>query len=272
MVKYKMTGGREIEMYKKMSAPMRTIVALVFLCLPHANGQDKFNDKITEPVSFFRNYFNVKMPKRGEYESPEEYAKRIPTFDTSKFYYFPSHFETHYEFEDRLLHIDLHDFNYPHVHTEFASAGIELASGTTNLGKYVGTNAFGVKKEITKLSIHTYNVTDIRLNTTIEDMLVESGHYYADGDQENYVRIDTTLDPKRAKSFAQNLAVAFKMRLCGHDDGVQFQFDNTSEPTVDNPWKIYTVVHDVHGFLDEIILYDKVSKKIYLKLSNQKPQ
>jgi len=203
---------------------------------------------------------------KGEYETTEDYNKRYSPMDLSSIYAF--------KLESELSGVKIGDYNADNkslpvfIKNFFGIVDIVYVGGKESpnflinyeinrMGSYIGSNAFGAKKEISKRT-RTYYALAVDNHDAIKP---DWKNWYDDLDLTLNV---AELEVQDAKNLKANLAVLVVCKA--YDESMLTHYDTRrGEPKIDYPYDDIINGYWINVKVLELWLYNYKSGKVYLK-------
>jgi len=245
-----------------------SVIALLILLNIPALSQIKFNKKLDSPSKIIDGIFKVKEPVKDEFETQEQFLKRLPIIDSTKFYYFAIPCETLYNIEDSTLRIS---FNNVNQFSNEKKVIILIASKETQNKSYKASNVYGREVKVDSYNFKEYYLCYIFPKTIkiiykgiekIFDWFDCFKKYKASYCEENSFNIVLEMLPNEAKKLSKNIEAAFKVNFNGKKE---FSEDKI-EAKINNPVEIYNETYYIDANIQEIYYYNKKTKELIFKV------
>lgn len=228
--------------------------------------------------SIYKEVSSQKEPaKRGEFESLEVYKKRIADWEqtiSSKPYVIAMPkspvYNWHFYNPDTKsfnFFISLNDNFIADISSECAKEtnkylSIKLFDEREDKGVYIGENAFGVKKEITKTK-HTAYFAKLLLPSSVSKFIKSKGSF------NKYFEIPyKKLDPSEAKSLKDNYEIFFIVvptPLACKKTATNYSY-HISTPTINSPSEYTFDSYTTFFTLKEVIIVNAKDKTALMRL------
>jgi hypothetical protein len=202
--------------------------------------------KIQNTKSFFSWYIRSGQIEKSDFETEQQYKKRLPWFDSSKPVYFritateyddaykyasgDADWMFSYEIGSQVLSIiggEYWDASMFHPRKLTPYTPIIVGKDSEHGGSYVGANAYGAEA-----NVQVFRHNEYILNLTNADKL--PGKAY-----DRYVkRFDMSIKvpPQEAKKLSSKLQIVIGVNLAGHERSESYMSDYR-KPTVENPYE-----------------------------------
>lgn len=201
---------------------------------------------------------SVKNPIRGEFETLEEYTKRLPKpYDSTLLYYFKTDYYTYkYDIDKQILSIKGADKFYSWEsakHKAPNSFPLIFGSETEDKGSYEAKNGFGATVTVKK-SYFTYYVL------YFDQFLNWKNIYY--NSQDEKMQIDLlNIEPKLAQRLSHDLEFILCVLIPNPSMG-GMECIMQKEPKFDDPTEKSSFLIYSHAVLKKIILWDKTKNEL----------
>lgn len=215
----------------------------------------------TIDVSKAYSFFDDLIKPKDEFETTKDYTERVRkqvmessllNGNPNKIFYAPLD-EVEFSYD-----ADKQEGTFSKIHIEKLSKyrvnsdnlyRLELKKTSSNFDSYMGSNSFGVQKEISSWD---------------EDVEVIVFH----NDRNDIVQSfwSKEMDVTTAKAAKQNCKAVVKFSIAPQDKvtkTVLFQDTDYQSPTIDSPYKIYTKYKGLYVKSVSLIFYDKETKEIF---------
>jgi hypothetical protein len=222
--------------------------------------------KITDIDSFFKAYTNQnKQPKRGEFETLEEYQKRLPQpYDSSKIVYF-----------NIYANADIFDKNYTYdidnQMLTFFGGKICLEKSSeyqTNDGipiniytniyrnkEYEASNAYGKTVTVKELYGKFYVLNFLNISG-LPDSIYDGA--------KNEFHLSIKKAPKEAEIISKTVSLIVCVQPINPKQST-FECTRTTKPTIEKPTAIATFLFWIDVKFKSLLLYDQDSKQVILR-------
>lgn len=196
---------------------------------------------------------------KGEFEKTEDYKKRLQAVNLDDVYAFrvtnKDGLNLKYDPDNELLHLEIDTLTVNQImpRIEDIDSFIVLKTTSKKISSYVGSNAFGAKKQIKKYDAQKYGVHVLKMQSQPQPQLYDS--------------LDFNLSISDAKKYKDNLNALIICRPYIKDDTLAFVGGYYAEPTFKVPIGISYAVSGINIELLEIWIYDFKTGKILHKES-----
>lgn len=249
-------------------------IALVSLCFSLFtficfSQTDKHKSLKLENIStLFSKLVSLKnVPERGEFETIDDYKKRLPApFDTSREYFLsvteprsilePLH---RYDIDNQLLTFEAgtsRTNGTPDQYKPLSGKLVTILSKVNNKGSYKGANAFGAKVTVEKSEWHYYLVNIVNPECLPDSLFDEDNCSFT---------FTVSIPPKQAKTLSGRALIVIGLKLLGPDYSTE-ECVFVHEPKIDNPDDYSIFSHLIEARIVSVILYDKISGIILHKI------
>lgn len=213
------------------------------------------------------NLLKLKASKKGEYETTEDYRKRIAQMNSENIYTF--------KIEDSwLIHIDPYYADSQILRIEINTTPVNASDDFYDKREsfiikekrqsersYVGRNAFGASVVVREAYYLRYGLALIN------------------GKSFGIYRLDINVPPDKAKNLKEKLAfiIICKIKSPNENDPIAFEGGQYIKPTLNNPIELVYTIYYLNAEALEIWAYNEQTGEIYLKenligKNNTKPQ
>lgn len=250
---------------------MKKIIIITFIsiiCCFSALSQNKSKKLKSPEIKQYNGLFELsnkdvistivsesKTPERGEFETKEEYQKRLPKpYDPSKLYYFNTKFKYKYDIDKQILTIKggekYKDWEMIR-HKALGSFSILFQNEIINKGNYKASNEYGVSVTVEKTYYFEY-VLYFELFKKWKEQ------YFKD----NSIQIELpNLEPKLAERLSHDIEFILCVTipspdLCGSECYL------VKKPEIDDPTDTSSFLKYAHAFLKKIIIWDKTKNEL----------
>lgn len=243
--------------------------------------------KIQNTETFFSWYIRRGGIYRSEFETEQQFKKRLSWFDPEKIVYFrldstdscdlgySNQYTTadysvsagryKYDVDSQLLTViagECGDYGETRIPRETMTAQtlILVLEDKEELGTYTGTNAYGARVKVDKSleNRYTLNISNIDEcpDTVCEPPVpgIEVGH-------NTRFRIAVALTPQEAKKLSNRLQIVLGVKLMGHDRSISYK-TLTLEPTIDRPYDASYYDNIIDARVARVLLMDRVTGRV----------
>jgi hypothetical protein len=264
-----------------MEVNMRLILLamVVFACMaciaktvetPTSSTAPTGSFNIEDTKSFFISYTaKITPPERGDFETDEEYQKRLPKpWDTNKVVYFKVDYNIKnytYDINAKKLTIHSGTFLYSDFEEYGATIPIIIHNETEDKGSYIGTNAYGAEVTVNKVYIKDYILNIVNADQCKPDYLTDPPSLEemraAQENTNNFITIDSPLhftfniEPAAAEKFCKAAQMIIGVKLLGYSNS-EFKCTGTAKPTIDHPRELASFRYRIDCRLASIIVTD----------------
>jgi hypothetical protein len=218
---------------------------------------------ISATKSFFEQFTRRKeQTERGEFETNEEYQKRIAKpFDTTAVYYFklettPASSYKNYKYEidaQKLSLIGGHCKNYAYYdYNPEGSDVVVILTRSESQGTYKASNAFGRTVMVEKSYLYDYVLSFANLDNVPDSVFRKD---------ECTFTLSITAPPKAAEQMSKNLTLVIGVKSLGYQRSTK-QCVLTIEPKIDSPSELSLFSRLIEVKFVSLFLYDESSKRI----------
>lgn len=204
------------------------------------------NKNQTNIKKFFESFIN--HPPKGEYELNNEYEKRskldeavIQVFEIRK-ELLESKIVYNADKEAFIINLDFHNSN---------RLKVKMLNETINLGSYIGENAFGVKRKISKYKIIEHSIIGLNYYKSLKNL----------NNQELEKQIEINILRSLAPKIKNNIAIKVGVSFPSLEKFERLSYN--SNPTINDPKEISFQYYNVLGNVIWIAIYNKKSSDIY---------
>ncbi|MFZ3121943.1 MAG: hypothetical protein WA104_01040 [Thermodesulfovibrionales bacterium] len=205
------------------------------------------------------NLLKLKASKKGEYETTEEYKKRIAQINSENIYAFKiedsrSVQQTYYA-DSQLLRIEI-ETRPVDASADFYNKRESFIVKEKRLTErsYIGTNAFGVSVRIREIQSLQYGLA-----------LVNGKGEFLNGNGHEIYQLGINISPDKAKFLKEKLAFLIICKINSQYGPIVFDGLDYSEPTLSNPIKLVYKINYLNVKALEIWAYNEQTGEIYLK-------
>jgi len=240
------------------------VTLIIFSISPMINAQEKFTYKESDPKKVIDGIFRIKMPEKDEFETLENFKKRIPKMDTTIRYHFPCSASTLYNIEDSTFTISILGFRYNIDHI-----CLRIDFNETKNRTYIASNALGKKVKVVAYTQQEYfldsiNLDKIKLKTSSENKILTWIDYWkkTEYDYETSYSIDINLKliPEIAKKHSKNINTTVLTKFTGYFN--RNYYDLKYEPKINNPIELTEEYYSIKAIIEKIYLYNAKTKEI----------
>ena len=257
--------------------------------------------EVKDTKQFFDWFKNIRPAKRTEFETEQDYKKRLPPpFNSKKVIYFRANCRKGYAYDISSEKLTVFGGSGTYIWPlgpEYKGGyltGDGLREGTavvmestgSNLGSYTAANVYGalfvVKSQIRFEYIlnflnrdmggcpdEYFGSADKRFSVTTtyiaQTAPARSVKYFDSADKRFSVTVE--VPPKEAERLSKTLEIVVGVTLPGYDHSLFncYNLGDSSEPTIRNPIDCTTVHHAIDANLVKVLLRDSASGRVLLE-------
>jgi hypothetical protein len=234
------------------------------LSLSQPKGASGF--KLSNTKSFFEQFTkNKERAERGEFETNEEYQKRISKqFDTTTVFYFKlestlsyltKHY--HYDIDSELLSVTggtSKTYQYSNYQPQDANP-VVILSRSESKGTYKASNAFGKTVTVEKTYFYDYVLSIVNSDDIPDSIFNKTDLSFT---------LSTNAPPKKAEQISKNLILVIGVKPLGYQQS-DFECVLSKEPKIDDPSEIALFSYLIEAKFISLYLYNEVSKQILIR-------
>ena len=223
--------------------------------------------QVKDTAQFFRWFLamKAKIPERDQFETEQQFRKRLPApFDDKKVLYFvlPDAIDSVGERERDAIQFsyDLSAQKLKVWSADLRGHAAEIGLVWKELGHYVGTNSFGVARDVKENEVHLYYLNI--LNT--EKCSALEPHVVNDTVTWRRFAVTVSLPPQEAKLVSKTARIVLGVTLPGYE----YAEDGLSDhhmPTIDSPRESSWYTHSIDAYLVEMLLINRANGKVLVR-------
>ena len=227
-----------------MNKTVRVILPLLMIQI--SLSQTRFSDKIDNFDKKFSKFFAITIPEKDDYETQDEYQRRIPHWDASKVICLELQLKVSYDVDQQTQKYCLGDFGF---------------CGGGDFRPFVCNINFGRSQEAPVKLI--YRITRIHIDSIAVHPSFDSAYTVIGDDfwannitsDSNSIEITRHIDPVRGKTLSKSLKAVGYFRLKDYDHR-DVDFDSQS----------MGLLRKIDGQIDKIVLYKTDDKMIVVSI------
>lgn len=210
---------------------------------------------VSNVVSLF-NEFNTGKPRKGKFEKTDDYQKRfndyLKKYSSSIFINVSA--KSEYDADNERVWFGIKEIEVNGIRT------IITLENTKYIKSYLGQNAFGVKKEISKYKTIRYCIGQLYQNN---DGAIDIDNDLAFEKTTVYLN---DIKPKEAKILLPRLGLLYELEKLSDEE----TNDEVETPTIDEPNEINYVSRILYVKIKALYVYNKITKDVYMKIALDK--
>lgn len=247
---------------------MVSVVVLMSLFFRVATSAQKAPEKtaleIKDTKQFFDWFRSMRPAKRTEFETEEDYKKRVPVpFDSNKVIYFRANCrngEKCYTYDisnEKLTVFGGAKLSFATRERKGLGEGIPISIAVVceDGDSYTATNAYGASVLVERKYFFDYVLNLLNLDTPPDDFFDSS---------EKRFRITVSLPPKEAERLSKTLEIILGVTLPGYECSL-YQIVSRKEPTITWPMKLVFAENVIDANLVKVLLRDSASGRVLLE-------
>lgn len=220
---------------------------------------------VSSTGDFFSKYTELKdPPPRGEFETMDEYRKRLPRYDTTSVVYLLLAVNDIVSGKNYSYDIDKQLLTFyggkswkgrPSTYKPRTGKAI-LVNTDSKETAYKASNAFGAKVSVKKLHASDYVLNLLNLHSLPDSIRTLNGTF----------KISLQLPPKEAQKLSQSTSIVIGIRPVSPLRSA-LEVTMTKEPTFDSPTELAAFLYWIDANITGIYLYEKRERRVLWHMS-----
>jgi hypothetical protein len=244
---------------------MKIIAAIFFLLCITASIPSKSEEIVpTRPFDLFISLYTRRIAyARKEFETREEYNKRVPAWDSERIFYFPvplRYGQKNYSYNTDKQKITIFGGSYGSINNS-RTEGLGTINSEVIFGEskyYNGENLFGKK-----VKVESYSKTSVLLCVKNTNELIKKKMWPDTGmSTDEYFSITFDLSIDKAKIISKNLRIIVGVTISDYSSAIEGK-SSEDTATIDNPTHVFNFDYGIICTIKKFVVIDITNGSVW---------